>query len=247
MKSTVNRILTDRFWQAGISEGSKDDFYARVTGTKSTLEGFASSIRGTIRTVREASYAILYCMSRFDLNFYGFIQLPGPLAHALFADAHCLSSHQLIALLNVVRLIIDDCPVEARPHFVPPILATCFSQIDEKCSFEWAKLAQRQTDRAEGEDLTEEMKEESILRQLTHTAVMLCGGLLDPARPSMDKYAPKDLRYSSDERYRSRKSSRRATCQRRGCILPKHARVLPHLVYHTRTATPLLYTRNSDA
>ncbi|RFU29118.1 hypothetical protein B7463_g7211, partial [Scytalidium lignicola] len=193
MRSTVNRILTDRFWQAGISEGSKDDFYARVTGTKSTMEGFASSIRGTIRTVREASYAILYCMSRFDLNFYGFRELPGPLAHALFADAHCLSSHQLIALLNVVRLIIDDCPIEMRPHFVPPILATCFSQIDEKCSFEWDKLSQKQSARTEGEDLTEEMKEESILRQLTHTAVMLCGGLLDPARPNPDAPTAKEL------------------------------------------------------
>ncbi|KAH8819701.1 armadillo-type protein [Xylogone sp. PMI_703] len=193
MRSTVNRILTDRFWQAGISEGSKDDFYARVTGTKSTMEGFASSIRGTVRTVREASYAILYCMSRFELNFYGFRELPGPLAHALFADAHCLSSHQLIALLNVVRLIIDDCPTEMRNHFVPPILATCFSQVDEKCSFEWDKLTQKQMARTEGEDLTEEMKEESILRQLTHTAVMLCGGLLDPARPNPDAPTAKEL------------------------------------------------------
>src|SRR5438876_735111 len=30
MRSIVGRVLTDRFWQAGISEGSKDDFYMRV-------------------------------------------------------------------------------------------------------------------------------------------------------------------------------------------------------------------------
>jgi exportin-5 len=184
MRSTYSRILTDRFWQAGISEGSKDDFYARVTGTKSTLEGFASSIRGAIRTVRETCYAILWCMSRLGVDFYGFGELPGPLAHALFADAHCLSSHQLISLLNVVRMMIDDCPVELRSHFIPPILATCFAQMDAKCSLEWEKLSLKQVATGEGDNLTEEMKEESILRQLTHTAVMMIGGFLDPARLS---------------------------------------------------------------
>jgi exportin-5 len=184
MRTIVSRILTDRFWQAGISVGSKDDFYARVTGTKSTMEGFASSIRGSVRTVRESCYSILWCMSKLDVDFYGFSELPGPLAHALFADAHCLSSHQLIALLNVVRLMVDDCPVELRSHFVPPILATCFAQMDAKCSSEWEKLAQKQVAATEGENLTDEMKEESILRQLTHTAVMMIGGFLDPARQS---------------------------------------------------------------
>lgn len=184
MRSIVDRVLTDRFWQAGISEGSKDDFYARVTGTKSTMEGFASSIRGSVRTVREACYSILYCMSRLDVEFYGIRDLPGPLAHALFGDAHCLSSHQLIALLNVVRYIIDDCPVESREHFMPPILAACFAQMDAKCSSEWESLAHKQVVPTDGQNLTEEMKEESILRQLTHTAVMMIGGFLDPERKS---------------------------------------------------------------
>ncbi|KAL3426143.1 nuclear import and export protein [Phlyctema vagabunda] len=184
MRPLVGRILTDRFWQAGISVGSKDDFYARVTGTKSTMEGFASSIRGSVRTVREACYAILWCMSRLDVQFYGFEELPGPLAHALFANAHCLSAHQFIALLNVVRYMVDDCPVELRTHFVPPLLAACFEQMDAKCSSEWQQLSHKQAGLVDGEDLTEEMKEESILRQLTHAAVMMIGGFLDPARPN---------------------------------------------------------------
>jgi exportin-5 len=123
-------------------------------------------------------------MSRLDTDFYGFSELPGPLAHALFADADCLSSHQLIALLNVVRLMVDDCPVELRDHFVPPILATCFAQMDAKCSSEWERLVQKQVTVTDSENLTDEMKEESILRQLTHTAVMMIGGFLDPARQS---------------------------------------------------------------
>lgn len=182
MKPIVSRILTDRFWQSGISGESKDDFYARVTGTKSTLEGFASSIRGCIRNVRESCYSILWCMSRLGTVFYGFRELPEPLAQALFTNAYHLSSHQLISLLHVVRTMVDDCPVEAREHFVPPLLASCFSQMDAKCSSEWEKLSQQQTTKGDGENLTDEMKDESILRQLTHTAVMMVAGFLDPAR-----------------------------------------------------------------
>ncbi|KAI9643692.1 karyopherin [Ciborinia camelliae] len=194
MAPIVGRILTDRFWQAGISVGSKDDFYARVTGTKSTMEGLASSIRGSIRTVRESCYSILYSMSHLDVDFYGFSELPGPLAHALFANAHCLSSHQLVALLSAVRLMVDDCPVEVRSHFVPPILASCFTQMDAKCSSEWERLSHKEVVPADEDTLTEEMKEESILRQLTNAAVMMIAAFLDPARPSK---LPRNFPYTS--------------------------------------------------
>jgi exportin-5 len=195
MRSVINRILTDRFWQAGISEGSKDDFYARVIGTKSTMEGFASSIRGSVRAVRDTCYSILFGLSRLDVHFYGFDELPGPLAHALFANAHCLSSHQLINLLNLARYLVDDCPAKLRDHFIPPILAACFAQIDSKISSEWEKLGERQHAPSGDDELTEEMKEESSLRQVTHAAVMLIAGILDPARPS--KCSNIDLLYES--------------------------------------------------
>jgi exportin-5 len=188
MRPVVNRILTDRFWQAGISEGSKDDFYARVMNTKWTMEGFASSIRGSVRNIRDNCYSILFALSRLDVHFYGFDELPGPLAHALFADAHCLSSHQLINLLNLVRYLVDDCPVQLRDHFIPPLLATCFAQIDSKISSDWDKLGQKLHATSEDDDLTEEMKEESSLRQLTYTAVMLVAGVLDPARLSKTNF-----------------------------------------------------------
>ncbi|EGZ69182.1 hypothetical protein NEUTE2DRAFT_94082 [Neurospora tetrasperma FGSC 2509] len=183
MRPVVSRLLTDRFWQAGISEGSKDDFYARVLDKKNTLEGLASTIRGTVRFVREACYAVIYCMSRLDVQFYGFTELPGPLANALFADSFSLSSHQLINLLNLVRYLVDHCPVELRDHFLPPILAACFQQMDAKISSEWEKLGQKQTVQvADNEELTEEMKAESILRQLTYTAAIMVAEFLDPAR-----------------------------------------------------------------
>ncbi|RYP92553.1 hypothetical protein DL770_001311 [Monosporascus sp. CRB-9-2] len=156
MRTIVGRLLTDRFWQAGISEGSKEDFYTRVLEKKSTMEGFASTVRGAIRFVRESSYAVLYCMSRLNTQFYGFGELPGPLAHSLMADSFNLSAHQLINLLNL--------------------------QMDAKVNSEWTKIEQHQGTKTGGDALTEEMKSESILRQLTYTSVMMVADFLDPAR-----------------------------------------------------------------
>ncbi|KAK4099940.1 hypothetical protein N658DRAFT_539264 [Parathielavia hyrcaniae] len=202
MRSVVGRLLSDRFWQAGISEGSKDDFYARVLGKKNTLEGLASTIRGTVRFVRETCYAIIYCMTRLDMQFYGFLELPGPLANGLFADSVYLSSHQVISLLTLVRYLVDNCPVELRDHFIPPILATCFEQMDAKISSEWNKLGQRETVRAAGDELTEEMKAESILRQLTYSAVLMVADVLDPARLASPTGSPDNADTAeTDSRY----------------------------------------------
>ncbi|KAI2602954.1 ARM repeat-containing protein [Hypoxylon fragiforme] len=182
MKTIVSRVLTDRFWQAGISEGSKDEFYARVLDKKLTLEGLASTIRGSIRFVRESCYAVIYCMTRLDVQFYGFSELPGPLAHALLADSFSLSAHQLINVLNLVRYLVDNCPVPLRDHFLPPIMAACCQQMDARINAEWAKLDEQQGVKTGGDALTEEMKSESILRQLTYASIMMIADFLDPAR-----------------------------------------------------------------
>ncbi|KAI9825318.1 MAG: hypothetical protein M1819_000564 [Sarea resinae] len=186
MQPIVGRVLTDRFWQAGISTGSRDDFFERLNTTKSSLEGFASSVRSTIRSVRETCYSIIYAMTLLGEDFYGFKELPGPLAQALFADAHTMSPHQLSALLKVARYIIDGCPPALRQQFLPPILAALFSQVDTKISAEWEKITQQDQASSEEESLGEEMRNESILRQITHAAVSLVAGLLYPERENMD-------------------------------------------------------------
>ncbi|KAF5022759.1 hypothetical protein F66182_5174 [Fusarium sp. NRRL 66182] len=185
MRSTVNRILSDRFWQAGISEGSKDDFYARVVDKKNTIEGLASTIRGSVRFVRETAYAIIYCMSRLERQFYGFEGLSAPLSKALFADSVWLSTHQQSNLLNLVRYLVDDCPVDCREHFLPQLLASCFQQMDSKINGEWDRMQHQQEIAADGEaGLKEEMKAESILRQVTYTAVLMVADFLDPTKPN---------------------------------------------------------------
>ncbi|KAH6606257.1 hypothetical protein Trco_005410 [Trichoderma cornu-damae] len=172
MRHMVDKVLSDRFWQAGISEGSKDDFYARVLDKKNTIEGLASTIRGSVRFVRETAYGVIYCMSKLHSQFYGFGGLAAPLSEAFFSDSIWLSTHQQSNLLSLVRHLVDDCPVDCRENFLPGLLSTCFQQMDAKINSEWAKLEQQQTVAADGDaELKEEMKAESILRQVTYTAV----------------------------------------------------------------------------
>ena len=184
VKPVVRRIFTDRFWQVGISQGSRDDFYAGIGGTKATLEGFASSIRASFRMIRENAYRLLYYMSQLGEIFYGLQELPEPLAKALFVDACALSPHQMALMIDTVRPIIENCPNTCRDHFLPPLLSALFEQVDRKASGEWERIEQRKSAAADDDDLASEMKDESVLRQLTLASVMLVVGLLDPAGPS---------------------------------------------------------------
>lgn len=185
MSGVVRRILTDRFWQVGISTGSRDEFYARVGDTKNTMEGLASSVRATVRAVRETGYKLLCYLSLLGDCFYSYKDLPGPLSQALFTDAYALSTHQMAVMMETIRPVIENCPVASRSHFLPPMLAALFEELDRKASVEWDKIEQRTREEVAGRvSLDEEMRDESILRQMTYSSVMLVVSLLDPHRPS---------------------------------------------------------------
>jgi exportin-5 len=180
LQHVIRRVLTDRFWQAGISTESRDDFFARVSSSKSTYEGFASTVRGTVRQIRESSYYILYSLTRFRDFFYGISDLPEPLSQALFGNASALSAHHLSVLLSVSTHLIEGCPSSLRPQFLPPMITGLFRELDSKISSEWAAVNRQVVQQGENDNLTDEMKTESILRQLTFSSVSLVAVLLDP-------------------------------------------------------------------
>lgn len=182
MQVVMKRVLTDRFWQAGISTESRDDFFARVSGSKSSYEGFASTVRGTVRQIREVCYYILYGLTRFKDHFYGISDLPGPLSQALFENAQALSAHHVSVLLNISTQLIENCPIHLRSQFLPPVISSLFRELDTKIGSEWDILNQQISQAGEQDNLGDEMKNESILRQLTHSAVMLVSLLLEDAR-----------------------------------------------------------------
>ncbi|KAF2679146.1 ARM repeat-containing protein [Lentithecium fluviatile CBS 122367] len=194
LQQVIRRVLTDRFWQAGISTESRDDFFARVSGSKSTYEGFASTIRGTIRQIRESSYYILYSLTRFKGSFYGLVDLPGPLSQALFGHAHALTAHHLSVLLTVSTHLIEGCPSQLRPQFLPAMIEGLFRELNRKISTEWDEVSRQIADSGGNDNLTDEMKTESILRQLTYSSVSLVAVLLDSRQEfaRQDEYSKKE-------------------------------------------------------
>lgn len=189
MQHVMQRILTDRFWQAGISTESMEDFYARVNSSKNSYEGFASTIRGALRQVREKSYSILCYLARLNDKFYGLPELPGVIADAVYGTIQSLSAHQTTVLVNMSSQLIGRCPFDLRGSFLPPVLVALFQQLDQKLKAEWEAVVQRTSQAGEDDNLNDEMKSESILRLLTFNAVSVANSLLD-IDPSLSQNDP---------------------------------------------------------
>lgn len=180
LQIVMQKMLVDRFWQAGISNESRDEFYARIAESGDTYEGFASAIRGIPRQIRDWCYHIIYGMTRFEEEFFGLKELPVPLAEALLTDASSLSTHHLQRLIALVERLVQRCPPHHRRHFMPPILSLFFSQTDKKISAEWEVIERSSTQSVEGENqLSDEMKAESVLRATTYAVVSFASTLLD--------------------------------------------------------------------
>lgn len=182
LQSVVQKMLVDRFWQSGISNESRDDFYARISASAFTYEGLASTVRGTPRSIRDACYHILHGMTRFEEQFYGLNELPEPLADALLSEAHALSVHHLSRVLALVEKLVERCPPHHRHHFLPPLLIPFFTQMDSKISAEWEIVETAKQQPTEEDQLSDEMKNESILRSTTYSMVMFVSTLLDHRR-----------------------------------------------------------------
>lgn len=180
LQAVVRRTLQDRFWQSGISSESKEEFYARISGSKASYEGFASVVRGTMRNIREQGYHIIYLMTKFDERFYGVPNLAEPLADALFADAEALSANHLHPIINLTTGLVQRCPPHHRASFLPPLLTRLFAKLDGKISSEWEAIgAANERDASENEELGDEMRMESVLRQLTYSMVSFVPFLLE--------------------------------------------------------------------
>ena len=176
----AQRILKDRWWQVGISSGSRDEFYSKVEQSKTSLEGLASAIRGSLRFVRETSYKLVSSMAYLHDSLYTVEGLPEPLSKAIFEHAGALSIHQNAVIIEMMRTLIERCPPEKREYFLTPLVTAMFDGLDHKIRAEWDVIdRQNQSNGANG-SLVDEMKNESVLRQLTYNCVTIVIRILDP-------------------------------------------------------------------
>ncbi|KIW89253.1 uncharacterized protein Z519_10106 [Cladophialophora bantiana CBS 173.52] len=182
LEGVIRRVLRDRYWQSGISAGSMGDFHSRVKASRSTLEGFASTVRGKIRGHLEQCYSILHTLGRLGPTFYSLQQLPELIAQAAIDTTAPLSPHHFSVMLQMLPKLIDECPPESRPHFLTPIILSVLAQMDSKLSSEWEKMNQRKQNKHDEENLADEMRDDSVLRQTTYRAINLVAHWLQPRR-----------------------------------------------------------------
>jgi exportin-5 len=182
MQDVIARILRDRYWQSGISEGSMADFHSRVKSSKGSLEGFASSVRGRIRSNLENCYSIIHTLGRLGEEFYNHEQIPEMISEALLSSSTPLSPHHFAVILSMLPKLIEECPPAHRQHFLTPILSTLLQQMDTKCVQEWQKLDSRKQTKTDDDNLSDEMRDDSVLRQMTSKAVNMVSTWLNPQR-----------------------------------------------------------------
>jgi exportin-5 len=173
IQTVIRRILTDRFWQNGISAESRDAFVNKVNNTKNTYEGFGSTVRRTVRTIRTGACDLLLFLSKLGDVFYGIPDLAVPLSQALYENAIGLSAHHFSLLITVSSTLIKGCDIPLREQFLPPILASLFQQLRIKVDAEWDILNRRTEEASADDNLDDEMKNQSILRSMTYNACYL--------------------------------------------------------------------------
>lgn len=182
MRGVAQRILQDRYWQSGITAGTMHDFYAQVKSSKNTVEGFASSFRARIRNNLEHSYSIIHTLARLGDTFFNIPNVPETMSQTILSTSEFLSTHHFATLLSMLSKLVDDCPPVHRQRFLTPLMSNLLIQIDRKCTSEWQKLDARQISKSGEENLSDEMREDSILRSLTQRAVNMVAAWLDPQR-----------------------------------------------------------------
>ena len=181
-QSLVQRLLRDRYWQSGISEGSMNAFHSKVKSTKASLEGFASSIRGRVRNNLEQCYSIIHTLGRLGARFYSLPDVPEMIAQTLLGSAGPLNPHHLAILFAMLPKLMEECPPEYRQQFLTPIMSELLVQMDSKLSAEWQKVDEQKQNKHDEENLSDEMREDSVLRQTTYRAVNLVSNWLEPNR-----------------------------------------------------------------
>ena len=179
MQSVARRMLQDRYWQSGITAGSMHEFHNEIKASKNSVEGFASSVRARIRSSLEHSYSLMHTFARLGDVFFNLPNVALSLSGAVFSNSKYLSPHHFSTLLTALTKLIDDCPAAHRASFLTPLISQLLVQVDQKCTNEWERIGSQQSAKTQDDNLSDEMKEESILRSLTQRSVNLISGWLE--------------------------------------------------------------------
>ncbi|KAL6946625.1 hypothetical protein ACO0RG_000783 [Hanseniaspora osmophila] len=191
VQSFVKNSTTERFWEAGASNKTKDEFIDENMKAMSTVRDFSDSVGHIVRYTREVVLAILATVSRLGSIVYDVEGFAQELLNSIFIEKQDKISNKLVYSPGVskhgwkhivntaIRPILKNCPAENLVGFTHEFMPRLFETLNCILSNYWAvymhndeyqPIAAAQTD---DEDITEEILENTLLRQLTSVVVRL--------------------------------------------------------------------------
>lgn len=174
VQSFVSHTTKERFWQVGVSLQSRDTFLEENEKAARTLRDFADSLGHTIRYTREYVFYSIASITELDDTFYSIPNIAELLWKAATGENEGITLHSWKHMINVmIRSVIKNCPTNHVPTFMLQFLPALFSSYDKLITTYWEKIfISDTTTTPEGdEQLSDEMMEEHLLRQLTQVII----------------------------------------------------------------------------
>ncbi|QLQ80694.1 hypothetical protein HG537_0E00470 [Torulaspora globosa] len=185
VQSFVKYSTIERFWEAGASNKSKDEFINEHMKAMQTLRDFADSVGHIVRYTREYTLLVISAISTLGNVFFDIDEAPEMLMNsiAIFKPnanhiSPGVSTHGWKHIMNVaIRPLLKNCPEECAPKFMTNFLPRLFETLDILLCQKWSSYMNEDINlepiQTDDEDMTEEILEENLLRQLTTVVVRI--------------------------------------------------------------------------
>ncbi|AOW03571.1 YALI0D04444p [Yarrowia lipolytica CLIB122] len=206
VQSFVKYSVQERFWQVGVSIKSKDEFVDENVKAMQSLRDFADSIGHIVRYTREYSFFAVSSISALNETLYEIPDIATNLWKALVGadDGVGITLHSWRHMVSmVVRPVIKNCPLNLVPEFMPQFLPHVLTKLDEVLTTKWGAMTNLQlpsagddnydamvtAEAADDEQLSDEMMDEHLLRQLTNVVGRFLIDLVGHEKASTPKTA----------------------------------------------------------
>lgn len=175
VQSFVRDTTVERFWQMGVSIQTRDSFLEESEKAMNTLRDFADSVGHIVRYTREYVFLSIASICQLEDTFYTIPDIANVFWRAATGETVGITLHSWKHMINIsLRAVIKNCPPDNVAVFMAQLLPQMFVTLDELLMNKWEKVyISGLTFDENDEQLSEEMMQEHLLRQVTQVTIRL--------------------------------------------------------------------------
>lgn len=175
VQSFVRDTTVERFWQMGVSIQTRDSFLEESEKAMNTLRDFADSVGHIVRYTREYVFLSIASICQLEDTFYTIPDIANVFWRAATGETVGITLHSWKHMINIsLRAVIKNCPPDNVDVFMAQLLPQMFVTLDELLMNKWEKVyISGLTFDENDEQLSEEMMQEHLLRQVTQVTIRL--------------------------------------------------------------------------